>query len=147
MTVKLKLIPCAVMALSCLISGCSDSQSTSSGNLNPKNAREFSEADKRAAKALSIGDEQTLAKSEDTGSLGEVCSAAIAGITEKLRLSGSLSDAQLGALAQAQAYYERQIITKKTPDSDDAAEPTPDEGAENPADDPRVAIACLRRFQ
>lgn len=78
MTVKLKLIPCAVMALSCLISGCSNSPSTSSGNLNPENAREFSEADKRAAKALSIGDEQTLAKSEDTGSLGEVCSAAIA---------------------------------------------------------------------
>lgn len=147
MSIKPKMIPCAILLASCLLAACSDSQTTSSGSLDREGANEFSAADKQAAKVLSIGNEQALSESEGEGKLGETCSKAIADITEKLRLSGSLTNTQLDALMQAQAYYERQAAKTQAPPSD---LPTPDGVEEDEADptaDPRVAIACLRRFQ
>lgn len=136
-----------------ILAGCSSSDSTANKLPSDNPPEEFSIEDRKAARALSIGDDLALDKVQDPGSQARMCSLAIEDITAKLRQTGGLTNAQLSALEGARRYYARQASSPRERVSDDAAFPSMPGGSggedanANPGNDVRIAIACLRRLQ
>lgn len=136
-----------------LLAGCSDAEPGPSDVSGDAEAREFSQADKVAARALSIGDAQSLEALTDPDSQAQLCSTAIAGIAVQLREAGGLTETQLAALQTASEFYARQVPpSQSSPDTEDSATmpQVPDAASEAESSggaDARIAIACLRRLQ
>lgn len=135
---------CAV--LSGFLAACSNIDRSGASQRADTNAREFSEADKVAARALSIGQATTQSTTAEPGAQAGMCSDAIAKMLEQLRVAGGLDETQLAALENARLYYETQaepVDTEKTGMAPDESNESVD-AEHTDADSGRVALACLR---
>lgn len=144
------LLACALS--NAFLAGCSDRPNAPEIASIDTDAPEFSEADKRAARALSIGDEQGLAKMDNPNAQARACSQAIGLMADKLREANALTEEQFSALEKARAFY----ANKSPPSSTEkfqtgmSASGSPEATArpeENLAQSGRTAIACIRRLQ
>lgn len=144
------LLACALS--NAFLAGCSDSSTASKIDSVDTGARDFSEADKREARALSIGDEQGLEEMTDPNAQARACSHAIALMADKLREADALTEEQLSALEKARAFYASQSSPSAPADfqedmrNSDTSEPAPGR-EETLAQSGRTAIACIRRLQ
>lgn len=144
-TIKLVAI-CAV--LSGFLAACSNIDRSGASQRADTNAREFSEADKVAARALSIGQATTQSTTAEPGAQAGMCSDAIAKMLEQLRVAGGLDETQLAALENARLHYAREAqsasvegATYPPSEKDEDADPE-----QTDAEAGRIAIACLRRL-
>ncbi len=127
----------AMLALASL-AGCSGPQPASGGEYPSERAREFSPAEKAAARALSIGSDPQLVDADKPRAFARTCADAIAGMADKLRRSDALTEPQLAALDRIREIYARRATP---PLKGNATE------RDSPAADARTAIACLREVQ
>ena len=111
----------------------------------------FSEAEKAAARSLSIGDSATLKTVNDPTDRALACSQSIAVLAKSLRESDALTDKQFDALEQARLLYDRQVPidygTQPTADKSDASTDTVSEADDDQSQGARFALACLRNLQ
>ena len=111
----------------------------------------FSDAEKAAAKTLSIGDNQTLETMSDPMAKALACNRSIGSLIETLRGSDALTDLQWDAIKEARDFYGQQVPVDRTGGTSDgnAEYPTdnPQEIEIGPANDARLALACLRALE
>lgn len=114
--------------------------------------RQFSEEDKRAARALSIGDSRAIESSGSPYAQALLCNNAVQSIADRLRSAGSLNAEQLRGFDQTRAYYDRQVFGLGKQEGKSASQIQQDRkqtAAANPepAANARLAIACLQMLQ
>lgn len=122
------------------------------GDTPQEPAREFSEADRRAARALSIGSGTTVEETDSAYAQALLCTNAISVLIDRFRESGGVTAEQLQAVEQAGALYDRQLRSlaggeRRTPD--DVTRDLERTAADNPeiAANARIALGCLQRLQ
>jgi hypothetical protein len=143
----------ALAAALCLVSLTACSGGEESGRKAAEaQERRFSEEDKRAARALSIGDSRAIEGSDSPYAQALLCNHAVQSIADRLRSAGSLNAEQLRGFDQTRAYYERQLLGRGKLEGKSASQIQKDRqktAAANP--DPvanaRLAIACLQMLQ
>ncbi|MGQ7830296.1 hypothetical protein [Altererythrobacter sp. Z27] len=112
---------------------------------------EFGEAERRAAKLLSIGNLGTSPTNEDPAVRALVCADAITAIMSKLSESRVLTGAQLSAIEEAaRIYRDRALeggVLAAANSGDRLAEQDETDGqAQDEGLQARIAIGCLRDF-
>lgn len=148
-----KYLVCAFLAVAIVgLSACSadvtpDDQR--SGDEALARTDEFGEAEKRAAKLLSIGNLGTSPANEDPAERALVCADAITAIMTKLSESRMLTGAQLSAIQEAARIYRDRAVEggvsaaansgDRLARQDEADVQVQDEGLQV-----RIAIGCLR---
>lgn len=113
----------------------------------------FSEEDKRAARALSISNNQAVIDATSPYARALLCSNAIETLAERFQgARGPMMDEQRQAMEQARAYFREQLSALAEREGKSDAELTNDmdetrEQHADPAENAQIAIACLRRLQ
>lgn len=152
MTVPKYLASAYLALLAVGLAGCSSEVShDDQGRTDEATARgaEFGEAEKRAAKLLSIGNLGTSPTNEDPAERALVCADAITAIMSKLSESRMLTGAQLSAIEEAARIYRGRAAEggdsvagnsgdRLAGQEETYAQPL-DEGLQG-----RIAIGCLR---
>lgn len=115
-------------------------------------AREFSQEDKAAARALSIGNASAIEEAASPYAQALLCRNAIEKLAAQFRQTEGLSDEQIQGIEQVQALYDRRVRLLSGPESKssenlshDLDQPTADNSESKT--NGRVAIACLRQLQ
>lgn len=140
----------AALLLFAPLAGCSADQPAIPSEPEWTRPTQFSADDRRAAQALSIGNQETLASAATPYNQALLCSLALGSLNEQLQERGILDAAQQRAFAQMQALFDRQVRQRgggKTQaeialDREQVATDTPD-----PSTRAQIAIGCLRRLQ
>ena len=114
--------------------------------------RAFSDEEKRAALALSIGDNARIASVEGAYDRALLCSHAIDSVTTQVRATGALSSEQLQVMDQASTIFAnrlRRMAEGEGKSANDIASDLRRMAAEDeqPGGNARVAIACLQQLQ
>lgn len=136
-----------VAFMSALLPSCS-SGSTRDADSSTEAATEFTQDDKRAARALSLTNAGTTERTDDPQEQARLCSSAIEALRVRLRDSAVLSDEQMLALGEAKAIYDRRIRGVVASASEAANDqPEQAEGDASPAEQARLAIGCLQDLQ
>ena len=148
---RIRLNAFALAFITLLVTSACDSNVPRDQNYATAETRIFSEAEKAAAQTLSIADAQALETMSDPTEKALACSRSIGFLVETLQGTDALTDVQSNAIEQARLIYERQIP------ADYEAEDTADDGSAptdiasdaeiNPAQEARIALACLRNLQ
>lgn len=135
-----------------LLAACSDHKAPSEKTMPFTAAREYSEQDKIAARALSISNNSGFEAADTPYAQALLCSNAISSTGSKLRQTGGLSQDILRGIDQAKANYDRRVRTfaseagKSTDDIESdlrqTAKNNPDAGA-----NARVTMACIQQLQ
>jgi hypothetical protein len=134
-----------------LPAGCSDDAQTAEP-LPQDRPREFSEEEKRAARALSISNTEVLAAAETPYAQALLCRHGITEVRRVMSETAGLRGEQKKALSQAEALFDRRLrdlvrSTGKSPgdipaDLGRTADENPDQSA-----NVRTAMACLQKLQ
>lgn len=139
----------ALAALS-LLSACSSNQQPAPP---PADDKQFSEEDKRAARALSISNNEAITDAASPYARALLCNNGIETLAERFQgARGPMMDQQRQAMEQARAYFGDQLRLLAEREGKSEAELNSDmeEAAEqhaDPAENAQIAIACLRRLQ
>lgn len=139
-------------ALATVLTACSGNPSAGSIAVPQESTRQFSQADKDAARALSLGNNSTVAKAGTPYAQAILCSAAIESVAARFRGSGSLSEQQMHLIAEAKGIYDRrsrEIAKGEGMSDNDIQRDVQQAAAENSdlGDNARAALACLQRLQ
>lgn len=139
---SLLLAACLVLLPSC--SGGEDRGAEATG----ESAQEFSQANKSAARALSLSNAGATRQAGSPQEQAALCSQALEALSLRLRDSGTLSDTQLQALGEAKGIYDRRLEggTPQTAPGGSSGD-RPNEQEANPAEQARIAIGCLQDLQ
>ena len=114
--------------------------------------REFSEAEKRAARALSISNTEIMAKAEGPYEQTLLCRHGLAEVASLLGETASLSSEQEQGLRQAEALFDRRLRDLASANGK-SAEDVENDLAQTAEDNPdratnmRIAIGCLERLR
>lgn len=115
----------------------------------PEQAREFSDEDKQAALALSVGNVRALSAEMSPYSRSLSCSIALDAVHAQLSEGGQLDPAMVNAIEQVRTVYDNRVqqlgsAENKTP-ADIAAERLQRvEEMTEPSERGQIAIGCLR---
>lgn len=113
-------------------------------------AREFSAEDKRAAQALSIGNQAALTGAATAYDRALLCNIALDSLIEQLQERGALTTEQQRAFGEVQRLYERRLAQAAGGKSQEelATDRTQAEEANpEPSTRAQIAIGCLRQLQ
>lgn len=150
---RFNLSKASLAAALCLVSvtACSGDDESAT-DVAKASAPQFSEEDKRAARALSIGDSRAIESSDSPYAQALLCNHAVQSIATRLRSAGSLNAEQLRGFDQTRVFYERQVLglgkqegksaSQIQQDRQETATANPDAAA-----NARLAIACLQMLQ
>jgi len=149
----LRTLPLAVwptLAALSLLPACSSNQQPAPP---PADDKEFSEADKRAARALSISNNDAVTDATTPYARALLCRNGIETLAERFQQArGPMMEEQRQAMEQARAYFGEQLrlLAEREGKSEpglnrDIAE-TQEQHAD-PAENAQIAIACLRGLQ
>lgn len=106
------MIYCVVAAA--LVTGCSPPQGTRDQTLPERSTKTFSQADKLAARALSIGNTGQLNAVNDTYVEALMCHNATVILRDYFRKSGMTDPQQVATLAAATEFFDSQVQDLKT---------------------------------
>lgn len=106
---------------------------------------DFSEEDKRIARALSIGSEVHKSNAPPQYEAA-LCNLALATIAEQLRNSDLLSAQQLKAFEQAQSVYRRRAAAGLSPEEREKTRNDVEAAYPDHSDRARFAMGCLREL-
>ncbi len=114
--------------------------------------RAFSDEERRAALALSIGDNARIASVEGAYDRALLCSNAIDSITAQVREAGALTSEQLRVMDQAGTIFANRLRRMAEGEGKSAVDIAGDlrrmeAEDEQPGGNARVAIACLQQLQ
>lgn len=139
----------AVLALTTL-AGCS---SADKGDADPKpEARQFSEEDKRVARALSVSQVQSISDAEGPYARALLCANGMDALAERFQDFRGLGEQQRSAIEQAREYFGQQLREagasegKSANDIESDLQKTAQDNID-PAENARTAMACLQRLQ
>lgn len=138
---------CALGTL--LLTACSP-ETTPASQPSQTPVREFSAEDKRAARALSIGNQAALTGAATAYDRALLCNIALDSLTEQLQERGALTTEQQRAFAEVQQLYERRLAQASGGKSQEqlATDRTEAEEANpEPSTQAQIAIGCLRQLQ
>lgn len=112
----------------------------------------FSDEDKIAARALSVGDKQALEHADSDYARAILCKHNVSIALKFMSEANSLSNEQMQAVGQLELYLDQQIQRLgneegKTTDEISADLELLSEDGQANAENMRVAMACLRRMQ
>jgi len=113
---------------------------------------EFSDADKKIARSLSLGNESLLGEAIDAHQEASICRDAITAIEQRLRSTGILSGEMGHSLELAKDIYARRVAAQSSTPGANAgpsAEAADVRQGESPTqfDQGRTALACIQRLQ
>ncbi len=111
---------------------------------------EFDADDRRAAQALSIGNQAALTGAATAYDRALLCSIALDSLTEQLQERGALTAEQQRAFGEVRRLYERRLdqsagsktAEERSRDREQAEEANPE-----PSTRAQIAIGCLRQLQ
>ena len=138
-----------VMSVSLLLAACSSGEPAPAPGETPDRAREFSEEDKRAALALSIGNVQALSAETSAYDRAQTCSIALESVYAQLSESGQLDTAMINAIDQVRTVYNNQVQQLGSAENKSTADIAADrlqraEEIPEPSERGQIAIGCLR---
>jgi hypothetical protein len=142
-------LPCALAFA--LLGACSGAPETDRAATDEQPAQLFSQEERIAARALSIGNRGIMEEAESPYQQAVECSGAIAALAERFRQAGGLTSEQLAIVDQAKAVYDRrmQLLAGQArqadqdtgPDQPSSAEDSPEPGARA-----LLAVGCIQRL-
>lgn len=136
--------------VTCLSASCSAPAADGPVTDGMSGAKQFSEDDRRAARALSIGNVRTVAMTDNPLDQAVLCSLAIGEIAERMQTSGmGLTQEQIEAVIMAKKIYDRRAIAAartKPADAIQTARARIAEANPEPSARAQTAIACLRQL-
>ncbi len=142
--------PLSALAALSFLSACSPNPQAPSPAFDEK---EFSEEDKRAARALSISNNQAVMEATNPYARALLCRNGIDGLAERFQQArGPMMEEQQQAMEQARAYFDEQLRLlaeregKSEAELNDDLEETGQQHAD-PGENAQIAVACLRRLQ
>ncbi len=135
-----------------VLSSCSPPERSAQAARSEAGVREFSQRDKVAARALSIGNEVAIENANSPYAKALLCRNAIGMVRAKLLDSGSLSKNLLQGFNVAQAIYDRKVDSLGTQAGKSETQVKSDlrmTAASNLDDgtNARVAMACIRELE
>jgi hypothetical protein len=138
------------LALASLCAGCSNGDVAQRSAEKP--ARQFSEQERLAARALSIGQVNSVTHAASPYARAVLCKNGLDVIARRLRNASVLSVQQQQLMQQAQAYFDRQVHALAQQQGVSATDVGKDlrQAAEEHADDEenaRIAVACVQGLQ
>lgn len=132
-----------------LLASCGSAEPAPASGQMPDRAREFSQADKQAALALSIGNVQALSAETSAYDRSLLCSIALESIYTQLSESGQLDTAMVNAIDQVRTVYnnrvqqlgaaENKTTSEIAAEREQRAEEIPEQSERG-----QLAIGCLR---
>lgn len=133
------------------LAGCSEGGETLR-TPQAEQSRQFSDADKIAARALSIGNDEAMTNADSPYAQALLCKNGVDIIADRISQAGGFGEQQMQGIELAQAYYDRQVRSLAASEGKSASEiegdleqtatDNPDVGA-----NARIAIACLQNLQ
>lgn len=113
--------------------------------------RQFGEAEKAAARTLSIGNYTVLERADGPYAEALLCSNAVTALAGRLDEAGGLAPQQANAIREAQSIFERRLGSLGLDEGRTQAQIDQDlrqTARENPdsASNARIAIACLQNL-
>lgn len=141
-------LPCT-LALA-LLAGCSGAQESDQGaGVSQEQVRQFSNEERLAARALSIGSRSAAPQSGNPYEQAVTCSSAIEALADRLRQSDALTSEQLQIVEQAKAVYDRRIrsLTDQASAAGTAVGEDPLQAVDNPPRGEALqAIGCIQNL-
>jgi len=133
------------------LSACSEGELTVEPQPH-EDTREFSEAEKAAARALSITNTKEMLKAEDPYAQALLCRHGIAETAKILGKTSSLSGEQEQALRQAEALFDQRLrdlaaVSGKSPDELQEDLEQTAQGNQDRATNVKTAVGCVERLQ
>ena len=125
-----------------LLSACS-ADKTSKANGDMLNGQAFTAADKRVARTLSIGGEDSIPNASPQYRAA-LCSLALESIADRMRGGAILTDEQQRAFAQAQSLYTRRAAAGVSREEREQLLSDVEVSYPNQSDRAKFAIRCLR---
>jgi hypothetical protein len=132
-----------------LLASCGSADPAPAPGQMPDRAREFSQADKQAGLALSIGNVQALSAETSAYDRSLLCSIALESIYTQLSESGQLDTAMVNAIDQVRTVYnnrvqqlgaaENKTTSEIAAEREQRAEEIPEQSERG-----QLAIGCLR---
>ena len=112
-------------------------------------AREFSEEDKQAALALSVGNVQALSAETSAYDRALSCSIALESVSAQLSESGQLDPAMVNAIDQVRTVYNNRVQQLGSAENKSTADIAAErmqraEEIPEPRERGQIAIGCLR---
>jgi len=112
-------------------------------------AREFSEEDKQAALALSVGNVQALSAETSAYDRALSCSIALESVSTQLSESGQLDPAMVNAIDQVRTVYNNRVQQLGSAENKSTADIAAErmqraEEIPEPRERGQIAIGCLR---
>lgn len=131
--------------------GCSEAELTSEA-LPYEATREFSEAEKSAARALSISNTEVMLKAESPYAQAMLCRHGIAETANLLSETSSLSSEQEQALRQAEALFDQRVRDLAVAEGKSAENVREDlertaQDNQDRATNVRIAVGCVEKLQ
>lgn len=138
-----------LLAVPLLLAACGSNEGAPAGEKMSEQGREFSEADKQAALALSIGNVRALSADTSGYDRSLSCSIALQSVYAQFSESGQLDTPMVKAVDQVRASYDQQVQELGSAENKSAAEIAADrqQRAEEISDQSergQIAIGCLR---
>lgn len=132
-----------------LLAACSTDESAPVPGEMPEQAREFSDEDKQAALALSVGNVQALSAEMSAYNRALSCSIALDSVHAQLSEGGQLDPAMLNAIEQVRTVYNNRVRQLGSAENMSLADIAADrlqraEEMTEPSERGQVAIGCLR---
>lgn len=142
----------ALITLVSLAAACSPPAAVTQGASTDQPARQFGAEEKRAARALSIGNDPALVGDATPYDRALRCSIAFEALAKKFVEAGSGSGPQLRAIGQARALFDRRAGTLARQANRTTAEMAGDRAKQAEAfpegpERARAAIGCIRQLQ
>lgn len=133
------------------LAACSSDGETMTGP-NEEPAREFSDADRRVASALSISQNRAVTNADSPYSRALLCRNGMEALAERFQEAGGLSEQQRQGIEQARTYFDGQLRLLGESEGKSASDISADvqqtaEDNFDTAENARIAIACLRQLQ
>ncbi|WP_454598021.1 hypothetical protein [Qipengyuania sp. SM2507] len=132
-----------------LLAACGTNESAPVPGKVPEQAREFSDEDKQAALALSIGNMQALSAETSAYDRSLACSIALESVNAQLSESGQLDTAMVRAIEQVRMVYNNRVLQLGAAEGKSTADIAADrrqraEEISEQSERGQIAIGCLR---
>lgn len=139
----------SVLLVPLLLAACGSSEPAPVPGEMADQAREFSEEDKQAALALSIGNVQALSTETSPYERALSCSIALESVYAQLSESGQLDTAMVNAIEQVRTMYNNRVQQLGSAENKSTADIAAErlqraEEIPEPSERGQIAIGCLR---
>ena len=139
----------SVIFVPLLLAACGSSEPAPVHREMADQAREFSEEDKQAALALSVGNVQALSAETSAYDRALSCSIALESVSTQLSESGQLDPAMVNAIDQVRTVYNNRVQQLGSAENKSTADIAAErlqraEEIPEPRERGQIAIGCLR---